>query len=61
MQAYLWFPEFPMVELEVERLGIKLLSCGTSSQFRFGKQTPSLLLSLGSTPSSLIKLVNIFV
>ena len=55
MQAYLWFPEFPKVEWEVEPLAIKLLSCGTSSQFRFGKQTPSLLLSLGLKPSSLIK------
>ncbi|KAK2918348.1 hypothetical protein Q8A73_005094 [Channa argus] len=53
--AYLWFPEFPKVEWEVEPLAIKLLSCGTSSQFRFGKQTPSLLLSLGLKPSFLIK------
>ncbi|MGL4878619.1 hypothetical protein, partial [Paraclostridium dentum] len=57
MQAYLWFPEFPKVEWEAEPLAIKLLSCGTSSQLRLGKQTSSLLLSLGLKPSSLIKLI----
>ncbi|KAF3708186.1 hypothetical protein EXN66_Car001360 [Channa argus] len=31
MQAYLWFPEFPKVEWEVEPLAVKI-----------GKQTPSL-------------------
>lgn len=52
MQVYLWFPEPLNVQWEEELLVIELLSSGT--RFRFGRQTPSLLLRLGFKPSFLI-------
>ena len=40
--AGLWFLEFPKVEWEAEASVFRLLSCATSSQLVFLKQTPSL-------------------
>jgi len=54
LQVYLWFLK---VEWEAEPSVNRPLSCGTSCQSIFMKQTPSLPLRLGLKHSSLIKLI----
>ena len=56
LQVYLWFPEFLKLEWEAEPSVIRPLSCETSFQFGFRKQTPSLTLRLCLKLSFLKKL-----
>ena len=46
LQVCCWFLESLKVEWEADPLAIRLLSCGTNSQFWSVRQTPSLLLRL---------------
>lgn len=48
VQGYLWFLGFQRAEWEAEPSAITLPFCGTSSQFGFRGQTPSLFSRLGS-------------
>lgn len=48
VQGYLWFLGFQSAEWEAEPSAISLPFCGTSSQFGFRGQAPSLFSRLGS-------------
>lgn len=52
VQGYLWLLGFQAVEWEAEPSAISLPFCGTSTQFGFRRQTPSLFSRLGSNRCS---------
>lgn len=52
VQGYLWLLGFQAVEWEAEPSAISLPFCGTSTQFGFRGQTPSLFSRLGSNRCS---------